>query len=150
MRIDRIEEIYFSSFEMPLRGLGYYADEGNRFFLSNIEFRFPFIRYMQTGLPLPIFLSNIAGAAFMDMGIAWDRDEPIKLYSPTPTTDGSIALFNKAPNGFIRTQDLLATIGLGLRINLGFFLLRIDFAWPTDFYQTSKEMEILWSLGADF
>ncbi|MBN1465627.1 PD40 domain-containing protein, partial [candidate division KSB1 bacterium] len=36
LRIDRIEEIYFSSFEMPLRGLGYYAGEGNRFFLSNI------------------------------------------------------------------------------------------------------------------
>ncbi|MBN1558802.1 PD40 domain-containing protein [candidate division KSB1 bacterium] len=150
LRIDRIEEIYFSSFEMPLRGLGYYADEGNRFFLSNIEFRFPFIRYMQAGLPLPIFLSNIGGAVFMDMGVAWDRDEPFKLYSATPAEDGSVTLFTKAPNGLIRSQDLLATLGFGLRINLGFFLMRIDFAWPTDFYRTSKEMEILWSLGADF
>ena len=135
---------------MPLRGYGYYADEGNRFFLANVEFRFPFVRYMQAGFPLPLFLSNIGGAAFMDMGMAWDRGEKLNIYSASPTEDGSMTLFNKAPNGFIRTQDLLAAIGVGLRINLGIFLLRIDFAWPTDFYQTSKDMHVLWSLGADF
>ncbi|MBN1466320.1 BamA/TamA family outer membrane protein, partial [candidate division KSB1 bacterium] len=112
-------------------------------------FRFPFIRYMQAGLPLPIFLSNIGGAVFMDMGVAWDDDETFKLYSATPD-DESVTLFSKAPNRLIRAQDLLATIGFGLRINLGIFLMRVDFAWPTDFYRTSKEMEILWSLGADF
>ena len=151
LRIDRIEEIYFSSFEMPLRGLGYYADEGNRFFLSNIEFRFPFVRYLQAGFPLPILLSNIGGAAFMDMGMAWDRDETINIYSAEATDEeNTLTLFNKAPNGFIRSKDLLATIGFGLRINLGIFLMRVDFAWPTDFYQTSKDMHVLWSLGADF
>jgi hypothetical protein len=150
LRIDRIEEIYFSSFEMPLRGLGYYADEGNRFFMSNIEFRFPFVRYLQTGFP-PMLFSNIGGAVFMDTGVAWDDDQKLKLFSRSPSKDEDVVtLFKDSPNGLVRTQHFLATIGYGVRINLGIFLMRIDFAWPTDFYSTSKDMHVLWSLGADF
>ena len=149
IRVDNIEDIYFSSFEMPLRGLGYYAAEGNRFFLTNIEYRFPFIRYMQAGFPLPIMLANIAGAAFLDMGMAWNQDESVQFYSSNP--DGEkLTFFAKAPNGLLRSEDLLASIGLGVRINLGMFLLRVDFAWPTDFYRTSDKVRVLWSLGADF
>jgi len=149
IRVDHIEEIYFSSFEMPLRGAGYYAAEGNRFFITNIEYRFPFVRYLQTGFPLPLVLANIRGAAFLDMGMAWDRDETVNFFAADPTP-GSVTLFRKAPNGLVRSQDLLASIGLGLRLNLGMFLLRLDFAWPTDFYSTSKDVQILWSLGADY
>ncbi len=149
IRVDRVEEIYFSSFEMPLRGAGYYAAEGNRFFLANIEYRFPFIRYMQAGFPLPIILANVGGAAFLDMGMAWDRDENFAVYSDDPDAE-TMTVFTRAPNGLIRSRDLLANIGLGVRINLGMFLLRVDFAWPTDFYRTSNEVQVLWSLGADF
>ncbi len=150
LRIDRIEEIYFSSFEMPLRGLGYYADEGNRFFLGNIEFRFPFVRYLQTGFP-PMLFSNIGGALFMDMGVAWDRDQSLKLYSATPSDDpDTVTLFRESPNGFIQTKHFLTTMGYGVRINLGIFLMRIDFAWKTNLYSTSNDMHVLWSLGADF
>jgi hypothetical protein len=149
IRVNRIEEIYFSSFEMPLRGAGYYAAEGNRFFIANIEYRFPFIRYLATGFPLPMVLGNIGGAAFIDMGMAWDRGESLALYADNPDAE-TMTLFSKAPNGLFRTQDLLASIGLGARINLGMFLLRLDFAWPTNFYSTSKDVQILWSLGADF
>ena len=149
IRVDRIEEIYFSSFEMPLRGAGYYAEEGNRFFIANFEYRFPLIRYLQTGFPLPMVLANIGGAAFVDMGMAWDRDESLVFYADDPDSE-SMTLFSKAPNGLFRSEDLLASIGLGMRINLGIFLLRLDFAWPTNFYSTSKDVQILWSLGADF
>ena len=149
LRVDRIEEIYFSSFEMPLRGAGYYTQEGNRFFMTNFEFRFPFVRYLQAGFPLPILLSNVGGALFMDMGFAWDRGDRLAFYSNDPD-QSDYTLFTKAPNGLFRTEDLFASIGAGVRINLGIFLLRVDFAWPTDFYRTSKDVEILWSLGADF
>lgn len=137
IRVSNIEEIYFSSFEMPLRGAYYYALEGTRFALTNLEFRFPFVRYLQAGFPLPILLRHIKGAAFMDMGLAWDEGDRPKL-------------FQKAPNGLFKTDDLFASIGFGMRINLGMFLLRVDFAWPTNFYNTSDKVEVLWSLGADF
>ncbi|RPH95325.1 MAG: hypothetical protein EHM72_15065, partial [Calditrichaeota bacterium] len=152
LRVDRIEEIYFSSFEMPLRGASYYALEGNRFVMTNIEFRFPFVRYLQAGFPLPLFLSNIGGALFLDTGFAWDREENVRFYNSDSEDDPADqkTLFTRAPNGLFKTQDVFAGIGFGLRMNLGFLLLRIDFAWPTNFYSTSKDMTILWSLGADY
>lgn len=157
IRVDHIEEIYFSSFEMPLRGAGYYALEGNRFFLTNFEFRFPFVRYLQLGFPLPLLLSNVGGALFLDSGFAWDRNDKISFYrsqaEPQETTESGtrdMALFTRSPNGLLQTEDLFASIGMGLRINLGIFLLRLDLAWPTNFYSTGKDLQILWSLGADF
>ena len=38
--VDDIDDVYFSTFEMPLRGGLYYQLVGNRFILSNLEFRF--------------------------------------------------------------------------------------------------------------
>jgi Tol biopolymer transport system component len=136
IRVDNIEEIYFSTFEMPLRGADYYQLEGNRFLMTNLEFRFPLIRRLSMGFPLPLELWNVGGAIFTDMGLAWDRGEQVKP-------------FVKGPNGIIQTRDVFMSYGFGARIFLGFFLLRVDFAWPTDLYQTG-DMHVIWSLGADF
>ena len=98
-----------------------------------------------------MLFSNIGGAIFMDTGIAWDDDQTLKFFSKTPSQDEDVVtLFKDSPNGLFRTKHFLATIGYGVRINLGIFLMRIDFAWPTDFYSTDKNMQVLWSLGADF
>jgi len=137
IRVQHIEDVYFASFEMPLRGAEYYTLEGNRFALVNLEFRFPLIRRAIIGFPLPIELGNIGGALFTDMGIAWDKGEKIKP-------------FVKAPNGLFKTRDLFASFGFGVRMNVGFFLLRYDLAWPTNFYNSSHSPQSLWSLGADF
>ena len=137
LRVDKIEEIYFASFEMPLRGARYYELEGNRYLMANLEFRFPLVRQLHLGFPLPISLWNVGGSMFMDMGLAWDRGEKV-----TP--------FVKRDGGFYKADDLFTGIGFGARMNLGFFLLRVDFAWKTDFYVTEKSPMVLWSLGADF
>ena len=137
IRVDRVENIYFASFEMPLRGAYYYELEGTRYFLTNIEFRFPLVRQLQMAFPLPISLWNVGGAMFMDMGAAWDEDETFRP-------------FKKRGNGLFRADDLFTSIGFGARINLGFFLIRVDLAWKTDFYITEKSPIVLWSLGADF
>ncbi len=135
--IENIEDIYFASFEMPLRGASYWQLGGNRFLMSNLEFRFPLVRRMSVGFPLPLEFGNIGGALFTDMGMAWDKGEAVKP-------------FVKSPNGLIRTRDIFASIGMGARMNLGFLLLRVDWAWPTDLYKTAKSPQIIWSLGADF
>jgi Tol biopolymer transport system component len=137
IRIRHIEDIYFSSFEMPLRGAGYYTLAGTRFLMTNLEFRFPLLRRLLLGFPLPLDLWNVGGSLFLDMGMAWDRGN-----TPKP--------FIKSPSGLFRTRDVFASFGFGTRINLGFFLLRMDLAWPTDFYRSVTSPAILWSLGADF
>ncbi|MBD3376843.1 BamA/TamA family outer membrane protein [candidate division KSB1 bacterium] len=137
LRIDKVEEIYFASFEMPLRGADYYTQEGNRFLMANLEFRFPLIRQLSMGFPLPITFFNVGGALFTDMGVAWDQGDDVQF-------------FKKSPSGLFQTDDVFASIGFGIRLNVGFFLLRYDLAWPTNFYSTNSSPRSLWSLGADF
>ena len=136
LRVEHIEDIYFASFEMPLRGADYYSLEGNRFFMTNFEFRFPLIRHLLMGFPLPIGFYNIGGAIFSDIGVAWDKGDAIKNVL---TIDQSKLL----------TQHLFMSYGFGVRLNLGFLLLRFDLAWPTNFHRSASSPQVLWSLGAD-
>ena len=126
---------YFSSFETPLRGFLYYEMIGSRFVLTNLEFRFPLIRYLILGWPLPFGFQNIRGSVFMDVGSAWDDD---KRWQP----------FGSGSTGF-KLNDLKAGFGFGARMNMGFFLLKYDMAWGTDFDRTSKPIHYF-TLGAEF
>lgn len=137
IRVEHIEDIYFASFEMPLRGADYYTLEGNRFFMGNFEFRFPLVRHLLMGFPLPIGISNIGGALFTDIGAAWDKGKPLdKVF--------------KLNRNSLYTDNLFVSYGFGARMNLGFLLLRLDLAWPTNFYRSATSPQVLWSLGADF
>ena len=145
IRVNNIEEIYFASFEMPLRGAYYYGLEGTRYLLSNIEFRFPLVHHLKMGFPLPLEFYEIGGALFVDVGVAWERDAVFKPFVKSPNNIPQLNVDNGI-DGF----DAYASIGFGPRVNLGIFLLRLDLAWPTDFYHTEKSPIVLWSLGADF
>jgi len=127
---------FFSSFETPMRGAVYYSMVGTRFMLTNIEFRFPLIRYLILGWPLQIGFQNIRGVVFTDIGSAWYDD---KKWTPVE--------FN---NGSFRLKDMMAGFGFGARVNLGFFLLKYDIAWKTNFAVTSKEPVHYFTLGAEF
>lgn len=128
--------IFLSSFETPFRGYPYYAMIGNRFVLSNIEFRFPLLHYLILGWPLPMGFSNIRGCMFMDIGSAWENTENWKPFDTS--------------SGMPRLQDMKAGYGLGMRVNLGFFLLRYDAAWQTDWVTSSHKPRHYFSMGAEF
>jgi hypothetical protein len=130
-----IEDIYFSSFITPFRGGDYYAAQGTRFALVNTEFRYPMIKHLVLGWPLPMHLRNIRGALFMDTGGAWEKD---LFRGVTETPEGNVTL-----------QDLMMGYGLGARLNLGIFLLRWDVAWRTYWNHTDKP-RYYFSLGAEF
>jgi hypothetical protein len=141
IRIDRPEDIYFSSFETPLRGTAYYEQAGNRFALMNLEFRFPMIRYLILGWPLPLGLQNVRGALFADAGAAWEG----KL--------GEFENFHafKPSSGFLPgLDDLLVGYGFGSRANLGFLLLRFDVAWAANAYLRDSNPRYYFSLGTEF
>ncbi|MDQ7064302.1 MAG: BamA/TamA family outer membrane protein [candidate division KSB1 bacterium] len=137
VRIDRPEDIYFSSFVTPLRGADYYEQSGNRFALVNLEFRFPMIRYLLLGWPLSIGLANVRGALFTDIGGAWSNSDSFK---PFRTRD----------NGYPVLNDLIMGYGFGSRANLGLLLLRFDVAWTSDLYRSSSKPKYYFSLGAEF
>ncbi|TFG95096.1 MAG: hypothetical protein E4H13_13875, partial [Calditrichales bacterium] len=135
LRINNIEDVYFSEFVTPLRGAIYYERIGNSYGLFNFEFRFPFIPYIQLGIP-PIRLGNIQGAFFTDIGSAWDNSS----YWRATYMD---------QNGEKRLADIVAGYGVGTRIYFMGFLVKFDVAWRYDLNGISKPI-YYWSFGGDF
>ena len=136
LRVLNVDDIYFSSFEVPMRGGYYYERDGNRFFINNLEFRFPLIRYFLMGWPLPIGFQNIRGALFTDIGAAWVGND----FRGFKTTDGGVPALN----------DIFFGYGIGARMNLGFFLFRFDVAWSSDLVNYTHGPYYYISLGPEF
>ncbi|MEJ2048949.1 MAG: biopolymer transporter Tol [Calditrichota bacterium] len=140
-RVGTIEDVFYSDYITPLRGAIYYERVGNRFFLVNMEFRFPLIEYLQLGLP-PISLFNIRGSAFLDFGSAWQQSGNIW------NLDGFRGV-SRLPNGQRQFQDLLSGYGIGARVYFIGILLRFDVAWPNNYFHSGGPI-YYWSLGLDF
>ena len=135
-----ISDIYFTEYAFPLRGARFAERIGTQAALFNFEIRFPFINYLALGFPLKVVLGNIRGHAFMDMGAAWDdfkeftdNDWPVKY-----------GLNNEG-----NYSPWVITAGLGVKINLGYFLLRIESAWDKNPNGYSKP-QWYFSLGPDW
>lgn len=118
-----------------LRGYRDFEFWGNGAGLVSVEFRYPFIQYLALGWPLPLVLGNIGGAMFLDVGTAWNQIE-------------SVRAVRSDFDGF-RLDDLHASFGFSVRWRFGYFPIRLDFAWPTDFSDVG-ENRVHFTLGGDF
>lgn len=134
VRIERIDDVFFSEFVTPLRGAVYYEKVGNRFFLSNLEFRFPLIQYLALGFP-PISFFNIRGVMFYDIGSAW--------------FDNNFRGTIRNSQGDLVFNDIVSGYGVGARLYFLYFLMRIDLAWKFDLNSSSPPIWYI-SLGTDF
>jgi WD40 repeat protein len=131
-----IRDIYFGRLATPLRGYKYYELSGDRYVLTNIELRYPFIDYFKMRFPLPMTLSYINGAIFYDMGAAWYDSLGYRGVT--------------SENGQTRLKDLKAGFGFGARANLGIFVLKYDAAWKTNWNSISAKPTHYFSFGAEF
>jgi len=120
-----------------VRGYPFEAFGGYNVGIMNVEFRFPLIDQFRLGGPLPFEYRGIRGALFFDAGTAFDRYDSLQPF----TTDGQ---------GLVRTEDLFASYGFGVRVNLGFILLRYDAAQRTDLSENFGQMHHTVILGAEF
>jgi outer membrane protein assembly factor BamA len=118
---DDIEDVFFSEFVMPVRGRRYMEQVGSNVALANFEFRFPFLLAM--GVPDKFMLSNLGSHLFLDVGTAWDNGDEF--------------------------EETIAGFGWGMKINLGYFLLRVDSAWDINDVGYSKP-QYYFSLGIDW
>ena len=126
--------IYYLGGPYNLRGYDYLEFDGTRTVLGSLEWRFPFIRAVVFGGPLPFAFGNIGGAFFADVGGAWNEGE---VFDPWDSQDG------------FHLTGLNGDIGYGLRFNLGGWLLMWDFAWPTDL-DSMGDRVTHFSIGAQF
>jgi Tol biopolymer transport system component len=130
-----VENLYFSEIITPMRGYNYFDLQGDRYFLLNLEFRYPFIDYLKMNFPLPLTIGYLTGNMFFDMGAAWNWDDGFK---------------GGSSEGGAHLEDIKTAFGCGMRANLGIFVLRYDVAWRFDFRNVAERPEHYFSIGADF
>ena len=119
-----------------LRGYDYDAFYGTRMGLVNLELRIPFIDRLELAFP-PIRIYGIRGVFFYDMGAAWTDDREFRGAQPTETA-------------LVQLDDLKASAGTGVRINLYPFLVKLDLAWNTDLARMDRNPRVSFSLGSEF
>jgi outer membrane protein assembly factor BamA len=136
LSLEDIDNLTYSQFVYPLRGTDYYEKIGTRYFLVNGEIRFPFIQFLLLQAPLPLLFQGVRGAAFFDVGSAWTESSGFRAF--TRNSDGKRV-----------TNDIISSVGWGIRFYSPIGLLRIDAAWRTDLQYFSKP-RYMFSLGTDF
>ncbi|CAI8010103.1 Tol-Pal system protein TolB [Geodia barretti] len=124
-----------------LRGYNYEELVGTRIGLLNFEVRIPFIDVLHFGWPVQWTLGGIRGIAFADLGGAWSDWQ----YGPK----NPFKIFVRDKNR-IRLEDVKASIGAGLRLQLGAFSLDFAAAWHTDLISVEPGMKYHLGLGQTF
>ena len=149
--IENSSDLFFARFPFPLRGYKYYELYGRQYFLTNLEFRFPFIDYLAFNWPLPIVLGNINGVIFTDIGSAWGKfvNKGSDEY-PEIVLDDSFHGGGQTASGSFALDDIKMSWGLGIRMNMGFAVLRFDTAWKV--LQEKRDPKPVFSvaIGPDF
>jgi dipeptidyl aminopeptidase/acylaminoacyl peptidase len=108
---------------------------GSRVAYANVELRFPLVRRFDLGL-LPISLPPLDGLFFYDMGVAWSREQDLRLTRPDNYD-------------FVTQRYPLRSYGFGLRLNLfNIALLRWDYSIPLD--SSNRKGYWFWTLGQSF
>jgi len=131
---DRDAQVFQIGGPYTFRGADYADVVGTKFVVANVEYRFPLFPFLP---PAADFLS---AATFADFAGAWGLDVPglvKETFQPFSTQGG------------FHLQDLRGALGVGARLNLGYFMLKYDVAWPTDLREFGKP-RYLFSLGSDF
>lgn len=131
--IDKAEDYAFmyDIIKMPMRGFQINELSGSKFFITNVELRFPL--FIFAGGPLPI-MQSFMGALFFDMGGAWNEH-----FKSTGRNENG----ERIPN------NLIMSSGIGFRSIFFGLPLKFDIAWRNEYHTWSKP-EYLFSLGFDF
>ena len=124
-----------------LRGYNYEDLVGTRIGLLNFEVRIPFIDVLHFGWPIQWTIGGIRGIAFADLGGAWSDWQ----YGP----ENPFQIFIRDKNR-IRLEDVKASIGAGLRLQLGVFSVDFAAAWHTDLTSVEPGMKYHLGLGQAF
>lgn len=99
--------------------------------VGTMELRFPFIEKLDMKFPLPLTITHVRGSIFTDIGAVWDDHQNF-----TGMRDG-------------RLEDIVLGFGMGPRLNLGYFVLKLDITWTTDLSSTGKA-SYWWSINEEF
>ncbi len=123
----------------PLRGYQFSAFSGSRVLLTNVELRVPFVRGILFGWPGTFLIPAVDGSLFMDMGMAWNKDDQTDLW---PFRNPHAALASSP-------RQVHASVGFGLLV---YFLLpmNFEFAKQLDLQGNFSDFKFHFSFGQSF
>lgn len=130
-----------------MRGFLQNARNGANFFLINSEVRFPFVQVISRSPVSSEFWRNLAVVGFADVGTAWSGLNPFSLDNPFNVTN-----FEEGPvkvQVVTNKNPIIAGYGVGARMRLLGYFLRIDRAWGLDDGQILRPVWYF-SLSLDF
>ena len=122
-RLGNNPRVFYVGGPYTFRGADYGDMFGTRLLLTNLEFRFPMIQHLVLGFA-PVYLRDIGGVLFFDAAGAWFENEPFQF-------------FTSSQSKLFRLKNAQAAYGLGVRFNLGYVVLRFDFAKTLDHYENN-------------
>ena len=124
-----------------LRGYLNHEYYGYNMAVGSFEFRYPFIEDLKLGFPLPIWLRNIRGAVFTDIGNVWGKYD-----SPEEQEHSGATKYFK----LTKLSDFKMGYGFGTRMNMGYFVLKFDWAWRSNQDFMKQKPSFYFSLNAEF
>jgi len=124
-----------------LRGYSYETFIGTRMGLINFELRVPLIDELRLAWPFSFSIGGVRGMAFADFGTVWSPFEFDKknVYQP----------FLKGRKGYY-LHDIKGSIGLGMRLRLGYFSLDFAIAKRTNLQTIQTKPIYHFGLGQTF
>ena len=132
------EELYFSEYIMPIRGVSISEKLGQNVFLGNLELRLPFLIYY---FPAIKYFGQINGVIFTDFGVTWDNKYP--EFWDKSSWESDIVSENKT--------GWLMSYGFGPRFFFLGFPWQLDFAWQYNPHRgTISDRKWYLSIGVDF
>ena len=126
-----------------IRGYDYEALVGTRIGLINLEVRIPLIDALHFGWPVRWSIGGIRGIAFADLGGAWSDWQ----YGPENRFD---IFVRDEQEKRIRLDDVKASIGIGMRLQLGVFSVDFAAARNTDLTRLEPGFKYHFGLGQAF
>ena len=142
-----VEELYFSEYVMPIRGIQRSNKLGVNVLLANIEFRLPFLIYY---FPAIKYLGQINGVIFTDFGVAWNTKYPAfwDECSWESSSVGNNACENNEKEEY---AGWLMSYGFGPRFIFLGFPWQLDFAWQYNPHKgTISDRQWYLTIGLDF
>ncbi len=124
---------FMQNFIMPMRAYSVCELSGHKYFMTNIEYRFPIFMALMAG-GAPVLIQGIMGNTFLDVGGVWDENFKITQLDE---------------NGNRKPANLLMSAGWGLRAILFGLPVKFDMGWRNEFSSWSKPF-YMFSLGLDF
>ena len=109
----------------------FYEQNGPAAATASFELRYPFIDRLKFAFPLPIDIGGIRGVAFLDAGLV--QHDSLRIWDSQNS----------------RLDDLKLGVGAGIRIQISYFLLKLDFAKPLS-ATSDKTWKFILGLGTDF